>query len=491
MPVYKPPPRFAGYEVHELLGKGGMASVYRGEHVLLQRAVAIKLLHHGVAASEAGQQRFLREARLVAKLSHPSIVTVFDVGRLDDGTYYQASELVPGVTLREHLKRGPLDPARALGFARQLAEGLASAHAVGVIHRDLKPSNVMVVPDPSLPGGLRVKLLDFGIAKSLEADSEITAVGVSLGTPGYMSPEQCRGRGEIGPASDIYSLGVVLYVMLCGAPPVVAGDGGALLELHLHAPPPRPSERCGCAPAIDALVLRCLAKSPADRPASMAAVIEAIDVIGAGGASGAGDHTLVGRVIPPIAAPPDDDDPRTLQLPAEPISGGGEPSTATTTAPRAPGPRPLRRSRARWWAIPSIAVALILAALALASWGARGPTSGGSSMPAAAPVAPAGTGAPAPVETAPAAPAPATTAPAPAATAPEPPAAAPGSAAQAEPAPAAPTTTRVEPPPRERATSKPRKLGGRAPVKPTSPAREPPPRPPPPADDRSFERPVF
>jgi serine/threonine-protein kinase len=330
MPVYKPPPRFAGYEVHELLGKGGMASVYRGVHVLLQRAVAIKFLHGGMAAGEAGQRRFLREARLVAKLSHPNIVTVFDFGQLDDGTYYQASELVPGVTLREHLRGGPLAPARALDFARQLAEGLASAHAVGVIHRDLKPSNVMVVPDPALAGGLRLKLLDFGIAKSLSTSSQITEIGAWIGTPGYMAPEQCRGLGEVGLATDIYSLGVVLYVMLCGAPPFTASDSGGLLDLHRRAPPPRPSERCGCSPALDALVLRCMAKTPSERPPSMAAVIAAIDALSADDRTIV-DRTAVDRVAPSMIALPADDGPRTLQLPVEPISVG-EPLTSTATS---------------------------------------------------------------------------------------------------------------------------------------------------------------
>ncbi|HWO25042.1 MAG TPA: serine/threonine-protein kinase [Kofleriaceae bacterium] len=519
MPEYKPPPRFAGYEVHELLGKGGMASVFRGEHVLLQRAVAIKFLHHSIAASEAGQRRFLREARLVAKLAHPSIVTVFDVGQLDDGTYYQASELVPGVTLREHLRRGPLEPARALGFARQLAEGLASAHAMGVIHRDLKPSNVMVVPDPALPGGLRVKLLDFGIAKSLAATSVITKIGAAIGTPGYMAPEQYHGGSELGPASDIYSLGVVLYVMLCGAPPFPAQDGSELRDLHLSAPPPRPSARCGCAPAIDELVLRCLAKSPAARPASMAAVIAAIDAILAGDAGDTGDTgdagapRVVGRAVPPLAVLPandgdgprtvrlpandgdgprtlqlpanDGDGPRTLLLPAEPMSGE-DPST--TTVPR-PTAGPLRRTRARGWALPATAAALVLAVIALASWGSREPTAERASAPAPAPAAPASPG------TAPAAPAPAALAPAPPAA--SPPAAAvplPATAAPptepTEPPTAAPppATARTEPPPRERATSRPRKPAGRASARPAPPSREP---PPPPAADRSFERPVF
>jgi serine/threonine-protein kinase len=525
MPVYKPPPRFAGYEVHELLGKGGMASVYRGVHVLLQRAVAIKFLHGGVAAGEAGQRRFLREARLVAKLSHPNIVTVFDFGQLDDGTYYQASELVPGVTLREHLRGGPLAPARALDFARQLAEGLASAHAVGVIHRDLKPSNVMVVPDPALAGGLRLKLLDFGIAKSLSTSSQITEIGAWIGTPGYMAPEQCRGLGEVGPATDIYSLGVVLYVMLCGAPPFTASDSGGLLDLHLRAPPPRPSERCGCSPALDALVLRCMAKTPSERPPSMAAVIAAIDALSADDRTIV-DRTAVDRVAPSMIALPADDGPRTLQLPVEPISVG-EPLTSTATSTTtatvtaaelvtmsalvampapvaAPAPvvvpapmaapvaalattsasvprlaaRPLLRGRTGWWvlSVTAAAVALALAVIALAAWRVGGSTVEQTSPPTATPATAAGAVTPAPAppisaESTSAAPAPA------------------GSAPPAEPA-----ASRVESPRRERASSKPRKPGGRASTKPNPPTRDPllpPTSPPSPAGDRSFERPVF
>ena len=282
--AYQPPSQFGNYDVHELLGKGGMAAVFRGEHRLLQRPVAIKFLRTDLARSSSARQRFLREAQLVAKLSHPNIVTVFDFGELDDGTYFQASELVAGKTLREVLKARPLDLAVALRFARQIAVGLASAHASGVIHRDLKPSNVMVVPDATEPDGHRLKILDFGIAKSLDLGlgsldpgGPITKVGIRIGTPGYMAPEQCIGVGEIGPTVDIYSLGVVLYVMLCGQPPFETSDLERLLDRHLHETPRRPSEHAAVTPGIDELVMRCLAKSAADRPQSMTEVIQRID----------------------------------------------------------------------------------------------------------------------------------------------------------------------------------------------------------------------
>ena len=477
MPAFSPPPRFGGYEVRELLGKGGMAHVFRGEHVLLQRAVAIKFLHHHLAASDASQQRFVREARLVARLSHPNIVTVFDFGQLDDGTYYQASELVAGSTLREYLRQGPLAPDRALGFARQLAEGLGSAHALGVIHRDLKPSNVMVVPDATLADGFRLKLLDFGIAKSLEPEAEITETGVSIGTPGYMSPEQCRARSEIGPATDIYSLGVVLYVMLCGAPPFAAGDGGDLLDLHVNAPPPRPSARCGCSPAIDALVLHCLAKAPAARPPTMADVIAAIDRIPPA------ERTVAERAV----AVPLDDGPHTLPLPADPISGG-EASTTTVLRPAQPQPQPAMTTvprpqpppRRRWLLRAAIAAAGILlgtgVALLAGPPGSEREVANEPSAPAAAPPVDAALATlPPPARVAPVTPS------APDATGTRPEPSAPGRAADPEPDP--PTRAELS---HDRSAAKVHKATGRVHPK---PATKPPSSRPPP-DDRSFERPV-
>jgi serine/threonine-protein kinase len=257
-----------------------MATVFRAEHVLLQRAAAIKFLHADLN-SEAARARFLREARVVAKLTHPNVVSIFDFGVTDDGTYYLASELVDGPTLRELVRGRQIEPWRALRFARQIAAGLGSAHEAGVIHRDLKPGNVMAVADKTAVEGYRLKVLDFGIAKSVNAppasDVEVTEIGIVVGTPGYMSPEQCRADTEIGPATDIYSLGVVLYSMLCGQPPFIANDVFVLAEMHINLPPPAPSAICGCSALVDDLVLRLLAKSPNDRPSSMDEVIALID----------------------------------------------------------------------------------------------------------------------------------------------------------------------------------------------------------------------
>jgi eukaryotic-like serine/threonine-protein kinase len=262
---YRPPAEVGAYRVHEVIGRGGMASVFRGEHTLLERPVAIKFMRSEIAASPEARERFVREARLVAKLSHPNIVTLFDFGILPDGTYYQASELVRGSTLRELLRKGSLAPDRALSFARQLALGLACAHELGIVHRDLKPGNIMIADE-------RVKILDFGIAKSMTVGApSVTRTGIAIGTPGYMSPEQTRGQA-ITPATDIYSLGVTLYAMLRGSTPFDAKDTDMLLDQQLHDTPTPP----GISPQIDDVVVRCLAKHPTQRPsaAEVAAALE-------------------------------------------------------------------------------------------------------------------------------------------------------------------------------------------------------------------------
>jgi tRNA A-37 threonylcarbamoyl transferase component Bud32 len=371
--AFSPPARFGSYEVGEPLGRGGMATVFRGEHTLLQRPVAIKFLHENVAAS--ARDRFLREARLLAKLAHRNIVTVFDFGQLDDGTYYQASELIAGETLREHLHaRGALPAAMALRFARQLAAGLRSAHDLGVIHRDLKPSNVMVVADAEDVDGSRLKILDFGIAKSLETadpSGDLTKAGVVIGTPGFMSPEQCMGDPEIGPATDVYSLGVVLYVMLCGRAPFAGSDTEDLLDMHVYDHPPRPSEAdAAIRPEIDDVVQACLAKRPEHRPAAMRDVIARIDAaLVAIGAPAVRNSTPAAIV-----------DPDTIRLagPERVVRIGA--ASATTTEPD-PVPR-----RSRMWPVAAAtAVVAVIAAVAIASGGDEVAVPP-STMPAAAAV---------------------------------------------------------------------------------------------------------
>src|SRR4051794_34305365 len=199
------------YRVIEPLGSGGMAIVYRPRDKLLDRDVALKVLRHHFADDEEFVERFKREARIAAALSHPNIASVDDLGKTQNGSYYMAMEYVPGGTLRDRIRKGPLSPREAAAIAIQVAQALETAHALGTIHRDIKPQNIIHTET----GG--VKVADFGIARAA-ALSEITREGLVLGTEHYMSPEQAKGE-LVGPQSDLYSLGVVLYEMLTGKLP--------------------------------------------------------------------------------------------------------------------------------------------------------------------------------------------------------------------------------------------------------------------------------
>ncbi|MBP9204809.1 MAG: serine/threonine protein kinase [Kofleriaceae bacterium] len=266
-PVGEVPARVGSYEVGPPLGQGGMATVRRGRHVLLDRPVAIKFLRDHVASDPTGRSRFLREAQLLARVAHPNIVTVYDFGQLDDGTFYQASELVEGSTLSEHARAHGLPLATALVFARQIATGLAHAHQLGIVHRDLKPNNVMVVASADEASGWRIKLLDFGLAKQVDSpDDDLTKRGTVLGTPSYMSPEQCLGSRQIDARSDLYSFGVLLFWMMTGQVPFTGRSAGEVIRQHLRAPPPTLSDRPAVPPEVADLVARCLAKAPSARP---------------------------------------------------------------------------------------------------------------------------------------------------------------------------------------------------------------------------------
>ena len=211
------------YRIEKRLGIGGMGTVYRARHLLIDRAVAIKVLNPRFVEDEAAQLRFRREARAAGRLQHANAVGVTDFGRTSDGYVYIVMELLEGRTLREVLaKEAPLDTARAVALMLQTAAAVAAAHDAGIIHRDLKPANIFIVQNSEVPAV--VKVLDFGIAKlaaeALDDDDSksLTLVGAMIGTPRYMSPEQCDGV-ELTPAADVYSLGVILYEMLTGVVP--------------------------------------------------------------------------------------------------------------------------------------------------------------------------------------------------------------------------------------------------------------------------------
>jgi serine/threonine protein kinase len=246
------------YEILDRLGQGGMGQVYHARDVLLGRLVALKVLWPHLAASEAAQERFRREARAAARLNHPAVVAVYDHGA-DEDLQFLVMEHVEGRTLKEMLaEEGPLTPDRAVAVAIGLADALAAAHAAGIVHRDIKPGNVIVCSDGS------VKVMDFGIARAVTAET-VSETAAVVGTAAYLSPEQAAG-GRVDARTDLYALGVVLYEMLVGEPPFTGETPVAVAYKHLHDEPLPPSERSpGIPRPLDRIVARAMAKDPDER----------------------------------------------------------------------------------------------------------------------------------------------------------------------------------------------------------------------------------
>ena len=273
------------YRIVALLGRGGMGEVYRADDLKLGQPVALKFLRGDLPEHEQLLNRFLDEVKIARQVSHPNVCRVYDVGEAD-GQHYLSMEFVDGEDLATLLKRiGRLPEDKALQIARQLCAGLAAAHALGVLHRDLKPANVL------LDGRGQPKLTDFGLAGlagGLEGDE------VLAGTPAYMAPEQLAGR-EVTLASDIYSLGLVLYELFTGKRAFDAGSLAELSRQQLETTPPTPSSFMKTFdPTIERVLLRCLDREPANRPPSALAV--AGD--GRGGRAGGRPETGRGRRLP-------------------------------------------------------------------------------------------------------------------------------------------------------------------------------------------------
>ncbi|MEO8844872.1 MAG: serine/threonine-protein kinase [Kofleriaceae bacterium] len=259
---------FGTYKLMELLGKGGMGYVYRAEHTKLGREVALKLLRADYARRRDAVNRFFQEAKTVNRVRHRNIVDVTDFVELDDGTTFIIMEFLRGQSLGRWSRSG-VDLPRALAVLVQICDGLGAAHAVGVVHRDLKPDNVIVVPTSD--GAEMVKLLDFGVAKLVNRDDEDvgfeTQAGSVIGTPAYMSPEQAGGMA-VDQRSDIYSLGAIMYELLCGQPLFRGRSFGEFVRKHLTENPIPPRQTQGGSnidPQLEALIMRCLTKEPNDR----------------------------------------------------------------------------------------------------------------------------------------------------------------------------------------------------------------------------------
>ena len=249
--------RIGRYEILERMAAGGQATVYRARDVNLGRVVALKVLFPQLASDPQFVERFMREARMAASISHPNVVTVYEVGQ-DSGQYFMAMEFMPSSLDTVLTERGSLPVSESLAFARQVASALGVAHEHGIVHRDIKPQNVLIAGDGS------ARVADFGIARASEF-SVMTRTGQVMGTPHYMSPEQARGE-RVDIRSDIYALGIMLYQMLAGELPFHADTPLAVLRQHTDVPPPPLSKaRPDVPPGVAAIVARCLEKDAATR----------------------------------------------------------------------------------------------------------------------------------------------------------------------------------------------------------------------------------
>jgi serine/threonine protein kinase len=268
------------YRLAKPLGQGGMGVVWEAEHPLIGRKVAVKIVEETSAHVAA---RFLKEAQSASRLRHRNIVDVFGFGQLPDGRSYLVMELLVGETLAERLeKAGALTLQEALPIADGILTGLRVAHEQGIIHRDLKPENVWLTPPEEGARSPTVKLLDFGLAKltgpagASGRDSMMTRQGVPLGTPAFMSPEQCRGVAAIDHRTDLYAVGVMLFLMVSGKLPFTGESFIDVMTQHLTAEPPRLAERLGLPAALDEVIRKALAKRPEDRWATVEELREAL-----------------------------------------------------------------------------------------------------------------------------------------------------------------------------------------------------------------------
>ena len=273
------------YVLVDRIGSGGMGSVWTARHAMLKRTTAVKLMHTD-RTSAADIARFEREVQLTSRLTHPNTVAVFDYGRTDDGRLYYAMEHVDGPSLEQLVDtEGPQPAARVVHLLRQVADALTEAHGLGLVHRDVKPANILV----STRGGIAdfVKVVDFGLVHALSPDpaartrTERSDANVVVGTPEYLAPEMILRPAEVDGRADLYALGAVAFFLLTGRP---VFDGASLVEIgahHLHTRPRAPGILVpGVPPELDALVLRCLAKEPAERPSSAAALRDELEILG-------------------------------------------------------------------------------------------------------------------------------------------------------------------------------------------------------------------
>jgi serine/threonine-protein kinase len=333
-----PGQRVGEYLVEEKIGAGGFGTVFRAVHPVIGKLVAIKVLKRQYSAQPEMVSRFVAEARAVNQIRHRNIIDIFGFGQLDDGRHYYVMEFLEGQPLDEYLAGGPrLGLSETIAILRPVARALDAAHGKGIAHRDLKPENIFLARDPD--GGAFPKLLDFGIAKLLQADSGAmhkTRTGAPIGTPYYMSPEQCRGK-DVDHRTDIYAFGIVAYRMLAGQLPFDGEDYMAILMQQMGDPPPPVRAIAPELPAeVDGLLSWLLAKDPSARPPSLAAAMKALETIA----------VKAGVTLPSFADSPESN-PLGMRLPtpgmgtlhkvisvAETVAAGTPPSPTVTGEPR-------------------------------------------------------------------------------------------------------------------------------------------------------------
>jgi serine/threonine-protein kinase len=273
---------FGNYRIVRLLGEGGFGEVYLAENPLIERRAAVKVLHTALARDVELVRRFLNEARAASAIRHRNIIEVFDAGVTPEGAPYILMEFLEGVSLQKRLAdRGALALPQVLEIARQAGSALGAAHAAGIVHRDLKPENLFLVPDPVAPNSERVKILDFGIAKIRRVGGTggtmRTQAGLIMGSPAYMSPEQCKDSADVDLRSDIYSFATIIYEALAGRTPYLAATGTEMLVMHLAGTPAPLHELVADVPAhVEAAIARALSRAREDRFENIASFLGAL-----------------------------------------------------------------------------------------------------------------------------------------------------------------------------------------------------------------------
>ncbi|MCK6523321.1 protein kinase [Myxococcota bacterium] len=320
------------YQVQALIGVGGVARVYRAIQLPMGRLVALKAVRPELEPEQQDrfEARFLREAAMAGRLSHPNIVTVYDYGRTDDGWCFIAMELIQGVPLKRLMDQGPMNPARAMRLMLDVTLGLRHAHKRGMVHRDVKPGNITVVRDDE--DQERARLLDFGLVKADE-DTTITRSGAFMGTPHYIAPEQARG-GEVDARADLYALGCVLYRLLTGVLPYTADNPMTIALAHLRSPYPAMRDRAPgvlVPPEVEVVVRRLMEKEPADRYASAGELARAFQ-----GLLGLREGTI-GEEVEASTLTQNPIEPSVTQPSASPLVPATAPVAETAERPRRMG----------------------------------------------------------------------------------------------------------------------------------------------------------